>query len=131
MPPGRRCETSVRGGACKLQWKADWAMRWFALGVDYEMSGKDDLLDSVRLSGRICNPGQPIRRQATYELFLDEHAQKSASRRATALSVEEWLRYAPAEITWAVHVQTRRRGRHYVSTCMPRAADDILDQRTH
>ena len=50
---GRTHETSVKGGACKLQWKADWAMRWYALDVDYEMSGKD-LIDSVKLSSRIC-----------------------------------------------------------------------------
>ena len=52
-PTGERYETSVKGGACKLQWKADWAMRWYALDVDYEMSGKD-LIDSVKLSSRIC-----------------------------------------------------------------------------
>ncbi|MBN8896745.1 MAG: lysine--tRNA ligase, partial [Rhodospirillales bacterium] len=73
---GERFETSVKGGACKLQWKADWAMRWYALGVDYEMSGKD-LIDSVRLSGRICHIlGAPPPEGFTYELFLDEHAQK-------------------------------------------------------
>ena len=50
---GERFETSVKGGACKLQWKADWAMRWYALDVDYEMSGKD-LINSVKLSSRVC-----------------------------------------------------------------------------
>jgi lysyl-tRNA synthetase class 1 len=44
-------ETSVKGGHCKLQWKADWAMRWYALGVDYEMSGKD-LIDSGQPAAR-------------------------------------------------------------------------------
>ena len=70
---GEAFETSVKGGACKLQWKADWAMRWYALDVDYEMSGKD-LIDSVRLSGRICRIlGSPPPEGFTYELFLDEH----------------------------------------------------------
>ncbi len=79
---GERFETSFLSGACKLQWKADWAMRWYALGVDYEMSGKD-LIDSVRLSGKICRilgAEPPV--AYTYELFLDEHAQK-ISKRAT------------------------------------------------
>ncbi len=38
---GEKVETAVTGGHVKCQWKADWAMRWFALGVDYEMAGKD------------------------------------------------------------------------------------------
>src|SRR5208337_2389005 len=50
---GERVTTPVTGGRCKLQWKPDWAMRWVALGVDYEMAGKD-LIDSVKLSGEIC-----------------------------------------------------------------------------
>jgi lysyl-tRNA synthetase class 1 len=68
--------TSVKGGGCKLQWKADWAMRWYALSVDYEMSGKD-LIDSVKLSTKICRilGGKPPEGM-TYELFLDQHGQK-------------------------------------------------------
>ena len=70
---GTRVETPVTGGRCKIQWKPDWAMRWYALGVDYEMSGKD-LIESVNLSGRICRSlgGQPPENY-TYELFLDEN----------------------------------------------------------
>jgi lysyl-tRNA synthetase class 1 len=90
-------ETPVTGGHCKLQWKADWAMRWVALGVDYEMSGKD-LIDSVRLSGRICRilGGAPPE-GFTYELFLDENGEKISKSRGNGLSVEEWLTYAPPE----------------------------------
>src|SRR6516225_4961097 len=47
-----RVTLPVTGGNCKLQWKPDWAMRWYALSVDYEMAGKD-LIDSVKLSGKI------------------------------------------------------------------------------
>ena len=94
---GERFETPVTGGACKLQWKADWAMRWHALGVDYEMSGKD-LIDSVRLSSRICRIlGSKPPVGFTYELFLDEHGQKISKTKGNGLSVEEWLRYAPPE----------------------------------
>ena len=74
---GEAFETSVRGGACKLQWKADWAMRWFALGVDYEMSGKD-LIETASAcraaSAAFWGPDPPAGFRD--ELFLDEHAQK-------------------------------------------------------
>ena len=73
---GRTVEVPVTGGHCKLQWKVDWAMRWTALDVDYEMSGKD-LIDSVRLSSRMCKilGGAPPE-GFTYELFLDENGHK-------------------------------------------------------
>ena len=81
---GEAFETPVKGGRCKLQWKADWAMRWYALGVDYEMSGKD-LIDSVRLSGRICRIlGSSRRKGSPMNSFLTNMRRRSASRRATA-----------------------------------------------
>ncbi|MEC8288196.1 MAG: lysine--tRNA ligase, partial [Pseudomonadota bacterium] len=91
---GSLVETPVTGGCCKLQWKADWAMRWAALLVDYEMSGKD-LIDSVRLSSRICQilGGKPPE-GFTYELFLDENGEKISKSRGNGLSVDEWLEYA-------------------------------------
>src|ERR1700751_5159131 len=71
-----RVTLPVTGGHCQLQWKPDWAMRWFALGVDYEMAGKD-LIDSVKLSGKICSAlGGTPPEGFNYELFLDEHGQK-------------------------------------------------------
>ncbi len=119
-------ETPVTGGAAKLQWKADWAMRWFALGVDYEMSGKD-LIDSVRLSGRICRilGGTPPE-GFTYELFLDERAQKISKSKGNGLSVEEWLRYAPPEsLALFMYHQPQRAKRLYFDA-IPRAVDDYL-----
>ncbi len=127
---GRRFETPVTGGAAKLQWKADWAMRWFALGVDYEMSGKD-LIDSVRLSGRICRilGGSPPE-GFTYELFLDEHGQKISKSRGNGLSVEEWLRYAPPEsLAHFMYHQPQRAKRLYFDA-IPRAVDDWLANAT-
>ncbi len=92
---GRTHETSVKGGACKLQWKADWAMRWYALDVDYEMSGKD-LIDSVKLSSRICRIlGRQPPEGMTYELFLDHDGQKISKSRGNGLSVEDFLTYGP------------------------------------
>ena len=94
---GEKVETLVTGGNVKLQWKCDWAMRWKALDVDYEMSGKD-LMDSVKLSSRICRilgtqPPQGI----TYELFLDEKGEKISKSKGNGLAVEDWLKYAPQE----------------------------------
>ena len=81
----------------KLQWKPDWAMRWFALGVDYEMSGKD-LIDSVELSTKICKllGGEPPE-GFNYELFLDENSQKISKSKGNGLTIEEWLRYGRRE----------------------------------
>jgi lysyl-tRNA synthetase class 1 len=83
--------TPVTGGRCKLQWKPDWAMRWVALGIDYEMAGKD-LIDSVKLSGEICRAlgGSPPE-GFNYELFLDEKGQKISKSKGNGLTIEEWL----------------------------------------
>jgi lysyl-tRNA synthetase class 1 len=89
--------TPVTGGRCKLQWKPDWAMRWVALGIDYEMAGKD-LIDSVKLSGEICRAlGATPPEGFNYELFLDEKGQKMSKSKGNGLTIEEWLRYASPE----------------------------------
>src|SRR5580704_6201093 len=92
-----RVTLPVTGGHCKLQWKPDWAMRWLALGVDYEMAGKD-LIDSVKLSGKICAAldGTPPE-GFNYELFLDEQGQKISKSKGNGLTIDEWLRYASPE----------------------------------
>jgi lysyl-tRNA synthetase, class I len=87
----------VTGGHCKLQWKPDWAMRWYALSVGYEMAGKD-LIDSVKLSGKICAALGGVQPEGfNYELFLDEKGQKISKSKGNGLTIEEWLRYAPPE----------------------------------
>jgi lysyl-tRNA synthetase, class I len=92
-----RVTTLVTGGRTKLQWKPDWAMRWAALGIDYEMAGKD-LIDSVRLSGDICRAlGGTPPEGFNYELFLDENGQKISKSRGNGLTIDEWLRYASQE----------------------------------
>ena len=123
---GERFETAVTGGRCKLQWKADWAMRWHALGVDYEMSGKD-LIDSVRLSSRICRIlGSPPPETFTYELFLDENGQKISKSRGNGLSVEEWLRYAPPEALGQFMFNAPQRAKRLHFDVIPRAVDEYL-----
>jgi lysyl-tRNA synthetase, class I len=123
---GEVFETSVKGGHCKLQWKADWAMRWYALGVDYEMSGKD-LIDSVRLSGRLCRIlGAPPPEGFTYELFLDEDGQKISKSRGNGLTVDDWLRYAPQESLGQFMYNQPRRAKRLYFDVIPRAVDEYI-----
>ncbi len=92
-----RITLPVTGGHCKLQWKPDWAMRWVALGIDYEMAGKD-LIESVKLSGEICKAlGGTPPEGFNYELFLDENGQKISKSKGNGLTIDEWLRYAPPD----------------------------------
>ena len=94
---GEKIEVPVTGGNVKIQWKPDWALRWTALGVDYEMSGKD-LIDSVQQSSKICRAlGGTPPEGFNYELFLDDTGQKISKSKGNGLAVEEWLRYAPPE----------------------------------
>ena len=94
---GKTVTTPVTGGRCKLQWKPDWAMRWYALAVDYEMAGKD-LIDSVKLSGEICRAIGGLPPEGfNYELFLDEKGQKISKSKGNGLTIDEWLRYASPE----------------------------------
>jgi lysyl-tRNA synthetase class 1 len=123
---GVRQETSVLAGAAKCQWKADWAMRWYALGVDYEMSGKD-LIDSVRLSGEVCRvlgAKPPI--GFTYELFLDERGQKISKSKGNGLGVDDWLRYAPPESLAQFMYNQPHRAKKLFFDVIPRAADEYI-----
>ncbi len=123
---GRTWETPVTGGAAKLQWKADWAMRWHALGVDYEMSGKD-LMESVRLSGQICRIlGSPPPEGFTYELFLDEQSQRISKSKGNGLPIEDWLRYGPAESLAQFMFHAPERAKRLYFDVIPRATDDYL-----
>jgi lysyl-tRNA synthetase class 1 len=126
---GERFETPVTGGHVKAQWKADWAMRWFALGVDYEMSGKD-LIDSVKLSSAICRVlGAEPPVSMTYELFLDANGQKISKSKGNGLTLEEWLRYAPPEsLSYFMYGQPGRAKRLHFDV-IPRATDEYLQQR--
>jgi lysyl-tRNA synthetase class 1 len=125
---GSQVETEVTGGRCKLQWKADWAMRWVALGVDYEMAGKD-LIDSVRLSSRICAAmeGKPPQ-TSIYELFLDERGEKISKSRGNGLAVEDWLRYAPAESLALFMFQKPKTAKRLHFGVIPKTVDEYLDQ---
>jgi lysyl-tRNA synthetase class 1 len=123
---GEVFETSVTGGACKAQWKADWAMRWHALGVDYEMSGKD-LIDSVKLSSKICKVlGSEPPVSFTYELFNDAQGQKISKSKGNGLTIEQWLEYGPPEsLAWFMFASPGSAKRLHKEV-IPRAVDDWL-----
>ncbi len=121
---GERVTTLVTGGRCKLQWKPDWAMRWIALGVDYEMAGKD-LIDSVKLSGEICRALGGLPPEGfIYELFLDESGQKISKSKGNGLTIEEWLRYAsPESLSLFMYREPKAAKRLYFDV-IPRQVDE-------
>ncbi|MDI9348495.1 MAG: lysine--tRNA ligase [Candidatus Symbiobacter sp.] len=119
-------EVSILDGHVKCQWKADWAMRWYALSVDYEMSGKD-LIPTVALSSKIVQilGGMPPD-GFSYELFLDENGQKISKSRGNGLTVDEWLRYAPPESLALYMYQQPRRAKKLYFDVIPKATDEYL-----
>src|SRR6516164_4448501 len=124
-PDGKeRVTTLVTGGRAKLQWKPDWAMRWLALGVDYEMAGKD-LIDSVKLSGEVCRAlGATPPESFIYELFLDEKGQKISKSKGNGLTIEEWLRYASPESLSLFMYREPKAARRLYFDVIPRHVDE-------
>lgn len=127
-PDGERIELSVTGGNVKMQWKPDWAMRWAALGVDYEMSGKD-LIDSVTQASKICRamdarPPESL----TYELFNDEQGQKISKSKGNGLSMEEWLTYAAPESLQYFMYQKPKTAKRLYFDVIPKAVDEYHQQ---
>ncbi len=119
-------ETPVIGGHCKLQWKPDWAMRWYALKVDYEMAGKD-LIDSVKLSGAIVRAlGGTPPEGFNYELFLDEKGQKISKSKGNGLTIEEWLTYASPESLAQFMFQKPTAAKRLYFDVIPRTVDEYL-----
>ena len=126
---GGRVQQSAFGGAAKLQWKVDWAARWVALGVDYEMAGKD-LIDSVVQSGKIARilGGRPPE-GFNYEMFLDEHGEKISKSKGNGLSLEEWLRYG-SEPSLAFYIYREpKKAKSLHLGVIPRAVDEYLQFR--
>lgn len=123
---GAKIETPVTGGHVKCQWKADWALRWAALGVDYEMAGKD-LIDSVKLSSQIVKVlGGRAPEGFNYELFLDEKGQKISKSKGNGMTIEEWLTYASQESLSLFMFQKPREAKRLYFDVVPRAADEYL-----
>ncbi len=127
-PDGEKVEIPVTGGHVKMQWKPDWALRWAALGVDYEMSGKD-LIDSVSVSSKICRVlGKAPPVSLSYELFNDEHGQKISKSKGNGLTMEEWLRYAPPESLSYFMYQKPKTAKRLYFDVIPKAMDEYHQQ---
>ena len=123
---GEEFATPVTGGRCKLQWKPDWAMRWHALRIDYEMAGKD-LIDSVKLSSRIARAlGSEPPAGFNYELFLDENGQKISKSKGNGLTIDEWLAYASPESLSLFMFQKPTAAKRLYFDVIPRNVDDYL-----
>ena len=121
-----KVEVPVTGGHVKCQWKPDWALRWFALGVDYEMAGKD-LIDSVKQSGLICRAlGRPPPEGFNYELFLDENGEKISKTKGNGITIEEWLRYASPESLQLFMYQSPRKAKRLYFDVIPKNVDEYL-----
>jgi len=126
---GERIEQSILGGHAKLQWKVDWAMRWAALGVDYEMSGKD-LIESVVQSSKIARVlGARPPEGFNYEMFLDEKGEKISKSKGNGLSIEQWLTYGTKESLAFFIYREPRRAKSLHLGVIPRAVDDYWQFR--
>jgi lysyl-tRNA synthetase class 1 len=126
---GERIEQTILGGKAKLQWKVDWAMRWVALGVDYEMAGKD-LIDSVIQSGKIARAlgGRPPE-GFNYEMFLDEKGEKISKSKGNGLSIDDWLTYGPDESLAFYIYREPKKAKSLHLGLIPRAVDDYWQFR--
>ena len=125
---GALAELPVTGGNVKLQWRPDWAARWTALEVDYEMSGKD-LVDSVRVSQKVCQVlGGTPPEGFHYELFMDEANQKISKSKGNGLTMEEWLRYGAPESLAYYLFQSPKTAKRLFFDVIPKATDEYLQQ---
>jgi lysyl-tRNA synthetase, class I len=120
-------EQSVLGGMAKVQWKVDWALRWYVLKVDYELYGKD-LTDSARLSGQILRVmgGRPPL-GFPFEMFLDEEGHKVSKSVGRGVTVDQWTRYAPIEVLKFFLLLNPRRARKLFLEAIPQYVDEYLD----
>jgi lysyl-tRNA synthetase class 1 len=122
----KKIETEIENGKCKLQWKVDWAMRWFAFDVDYEMYGKD-LIESAILSSKICEVlGKKSTNGFAYELFLDEKGEKISKSKGNGITIEDWLKYASPESLSLYMYQNPKRAKKLYSDVVPKAVDEYL-----
>jgi lysyl-tRNA synthetase class 1 len=123
---GKKLEAEIINGNCKLQWKVDWAMRWFTFDVDFEMYGKD-LTESAILSNKICKTlGKKPPNGFAYELFLDEKGEKISKSKGNGITIEQWLRYASPESLSLYMYQNPTRAKKLYSEVVPKAVDEYL-----
>ncbi len=124
---GKKIETDILNGNCKLQWKVDWAMRWFTFDVDFEMYGKD-LAESAILSNKICRIlGKNPPNGFAYELFLDEKGEKISKSKGNGISIDQWLRYASPESLALYMYPNPKRAKKLYSEVVPKTVDEYLE----
>ena len=124
---GKKLETSILDGNCKLQWKVDWAMRWFALDVDFEMYGKD-LIESAILSSKIIKLIGKINPSGfAYELFLDEKGEKISKSKGNGITIDQWLEYASPESLSLYMYQNPKRAKKLYKEIVPKTVDEYLE----
>ena len=124
---GKKLEQSILNGNCKLQWKVDWAMRWYALDVDFEMYGKD-LIESAILSSKIIKLiGKNNPSGFAYELFLDEKGEKVSKSKGNGITIDQWLEYASPESLSLFMYQNPKRAKKLYKEIVPKAVDEYLD----
>ena len=122
----KKIETEVTNGKCKLQWKVDWAMRWYVFDVDYEMYGKD-LIESAILSNKICQTlGKKSPNGFAYEMFLDEKGEKISKSKGNGITIEQWLKYASPESLSLYMYQNPKRAKKLYDDVVPKAVDEYL-----
>ena len=122
----KKMETEIINGKCKLQWKVDWAMRWYSFDVDYEMYGKD-LIESAILSSKICQIlGKKSPNGFAYEMFLDEKGEKISKSRGNGITIERWLKYASPESLSLYMYQNPKRAKKLYADVVPKAVDEYL-----
>jgi len=124
---GKKLEKSILDGNCKLQWKVDWAMRWHALNVDFEMYGKD-LIESAILSTKIIKLiGKNNPSGFAYELFLDEKGEKISKSKGNGITIDQWLKYASPESLSLYMYQNPKRAKKLYKEIVPKTVDEYLD----
>jgi lysyl-tRNA synthetase, class I len=124
---GKKFEVSILDGKCKLQWKVDWAMRWYALDVDFEMYGKD-LIESAILSKKIIKLlGKNNPSGFAYELFLDENGEKISKSKGNGITIDQWLEYASPESLSLYMYQNPKRAKKLYNEIVLKAVDEYLE----
>ncbi|NCO87189.1 MAG: lysine--tRNA ligase [Rhodobacterales bacterium] len=125
---GREWTLPVTGGQVKLQWKPDFGARWAALGVDFEMYGKDHSTNTPIYDG-ICEVlGGRKPNHFSYELFLDENGQKISKSKGNGLTIDEWLSYAATEsLSYFMYLKPKTAKRMHFDV-IPKAVDEYHQQ---
>lgn len=125
---GELITTPVTDGKTKLQWKPDFGMRWAAFDVDFEMYGKDHLINGP-IYTKICKIlGGKAPHQSFYELFLDENGEKISKSKGNGLTIDEWLKYAPEEsLSYFMYLSPQKAKKLYFDV-IPKCVDEYQQQ---